>query len=485
MSRSADFDDFGDSGDGEESGALPGFIMDPVGVLKRRWMWMVPVILLGALLSGYYLYQRSPEYAARATILVSSQRISEQFFTPTDETDQLEKVSAILGELLSRKNLAELVGKHDPYAVVGEGEPMTLEQKIGIMRSRIIIGPDRSNAANFDENSSATVFEVRFASGDPQATADIVNALATGFTDIHLRMRSSQARLTTDFLRSELEQAEEALAKQERRITEFKKAYRGELPSELATSLGRLDRLQSQRQSLALQIAETESRLASLAANGNDVEDDSPQALLRSLRTRYKSQRSLYTEEHPNLVAIRRQMESLEAQIAEDGVEIPLEAEQATTLAGAARFTLTELRRQLAQTEAEYDELDRHVALVPERQEELAALEQRAEILRENHREFLRKVNQAELAQAVESAQQGERATVLDRAVTPTEPDSSPIKALVVLFVGTFGAAIALAILLELIDPVIVSTNEIEGNYRIPVIGSIPRLDDSGSGQRA
>ena len=485
MSQSAEFDDSGDSGDVDESGALPGFVTDPVGVLKRRWMWMVPVLLIGAVLSGYYLYQRSPEFAARATILVSSQKISQQFFISTIESDQLEKVSAILGELLSRKNLAKLVAEHNPYSVVGDVQVLTLEDKIGMMRSRIVIGPDRRNAANFDDNSSATVFEVRFTSGDAQKTADIVNALATGFTDIHLRMRSRQARLTTDFLRAEQEQAEEDLSRQERKITEFKKMYRGELPSELATSLGRLDRLQSQRQSLALQIAETESRLASLAASGNDVELDSPEALLRSLRTRYKSQRSLYTEDHPNLVAIRRQIESLQAQIADDTIEVPLEAAQATTLAGAARFTLTELRRQLAQTETEFEVLDRHVALVPERQEELAGLEQRAEFLRENHRELLRKVSQAELAQAVESAQQGERATVIDRAVTPIRPDSSPLKMLVVLIVGTFGAAIALAILLELIDPVIVSTSEIEANYRIPVIGSIPRLDETGSGQRS
>jgi len=93
-------------------------------------------------------------------------------------------------------------------------------------------------------------------------------------------------------------------------------------------------------------------------------------------------------------------------------------------------------------------------------------------------------VGQAELAQAVESAQQGERATVIDRAVTPMRPDSSPLKMLVVLIVGTFGAAIALAILLELVDPVIVSASEIEANYRVPVIGSIPRLDDTRSGQR-
>jgi len=99
-----------------------------------------------------------------------------------------------------------------------------------------------------------------------------------------------------------------------------------------------------------------------------------------------------------------------------------------------------------------------------------------AEILRESHREFLRKVNQAELCEAVESAQQGERATILDPAVPPTQPTSSPLKMLVVLIVGTFGAAGGVAVLLELIDSVIVSDSELEQRYRMPVLGSIPKM---------
>jgi capsular polysaccharide biosynthesis protein len=104
-------------------------------------------------------------------------------------------------------------------------------------------------------------------------------------------------------------------------------------------------------------------------------------------------------------------------------------------------------------------------------------MEQRVEILRESHREFLRKVNQAELAEAVESAQQGERATILDAAFPPNKPVSSPVLAIIATLVGSFGAAVALAILLELVDGVIVTSDEIERNYGLTVLSSIPKLD--------
>jgi len=465
--------DQGPDTDGEGGAGLPGFVHDPIGVLERRWIPMVVVLFTGIALIGVYVQTRVPEYQARATVLVASQRISESLIRSTVDSDQLEKVSAILGELLSRRKLIELIEEHELFPPPSEGPGLTMEEKTTTVRGSILIRPDRTNHANHDAESSATVFEVLFRHESREKAAAVANDLANGFTDIHLRMRSRQARITTEFLRRELRKTEEELAAQESAITRFKQSHRGALPSELGTSLGRLDRLQSQRQSLALQIANAESRLATLAASGTDVELDSPQAMLRGLRLRYKEQRALYTDDHPNIVSLRNQITNLEKRLAD---ETDGEASSGSAPADAARIELTALRSQLDETVAEYERLDSLVELVPEHAETLAALEQRAEILRENYREFLRKVNQAELSEAVESAQQGERASVLDPAVPPWDPTSSPLKAVAVLLIGTLGAAFGTAVLLELVDSVVVTESEIERNYRLPVIGSVSKL---------
>ena len=88
----------------------------------------------------------------------------------------------------------------------------------------------------------------------------MANELARSFIDVHLRLRSSEARVTTDFLRRELSEVEEELRMQERRATEFKQAFRGELPGELGTNLARLDRLQETRRVLIEQIGVLEAR---------------------------------------------------------------------------------------------------------------------------------------------------------------------------------------------------------------------------------
>ena len=71
------------------------------------------------------------------------------------------------------------------------------------------------------------------------------------------------------------------------------------------------------------------------------------------------------------------------------------------------------------------------------------------------------------------AAQQGERATVLDPAVPPTRPASSPLIILFAFAIGTIGASVGIAVLLELVDAVIVSDSEIEAAYGLPVLGAV------------
>jgi capsular polysaccharide biosynthesis protein len=65
----------------------------------------------------------------------------------------------------------------------------------------------------------------------------------------------------------------------------------------------------------------------------------------------------------------------------------------------------------------------------------------------------------------------------LDAALPPTDPESSTLFAVIVILIGSFGATVGVAILLELIDSVIVSSAEIEQEFGLPVLGSIPTLD--------
>ena len=147
-----------------------------------------------------------------------------------------------------------------------------------------------------------------------------------------------------------------------------------------------------------------------------------------------------------------------------------------STLVTAERRTLEQLREQQAATEEQLSEIDIRVANTPKRQEALNAMEEKVDVLRDNYREFLRKVEDAELAQNLESAQQGERVVILDRAIPPVRPENSRQKYIVAGIFATFLLTLGVGFLLELADPVVVSSDHVETALGLPVLGSVYRI---------
>jgi uncharacterized protein involved in exopolysaccharide biosynthesis len=456
----------------EHEGATgpPEFLKDPIRVIRRRWPWMLVALLVGLAATAGFSLTLKPSFLASATLLISSQQIPEEFVRPTVRDDSLERMNAMIGSILSGSNLSRLIEKYDLYASLRERLPMS--DVVEVMRDEVKVElvPGVDQSRRFE---SASRYSISFTADAPKNAANVANDLASFFTESSIERREQRARLTTEFLRRQLKNAEGDLREQERMIREFKEKHRGELPDELEANLRKLEQLQSQRQSLAMQVAETETRLAMLLS-ANDP--NSPEARLATLKSRLAEETSVHTDEHPNVSSLRRQIEALEEAIERDSGDTSAPFATRSTLVAAERRTLAELRRQQEATEAQLREIDVRVANTPKRQEELNGLEEKVGVLRDNYRDFLRKVQDAELAQNLESAQQGERVVILDRAAPPTQPVRSLQKYVLAGIVAAFGFSLAVGLMLELADPVVVSSDHVETALGLPVLGSVYRI---------
>lgn len=461
-----DDDAFGD--EKRQSNPLDS-LRDPMGILRRRWRAMVLVLLAGLAATPLAVWLLPPIYEARASVLIATQKLSESFVRPTIQEDATERINALTSQVLSRQSLTEVIEQFDLYPELRAAEGM--DDAVAALAGKVSIELDPGIRSPGERARIVLVFF-----SDQQATraADVTNEIAHRLTLAGMRLRSEQARVTTEFLRRELESAEVALREQSKKVSEFEQQHRGELPSELESNLRRLERLQQQRNSLALQIAEGETRVATLSSQERVA--GSPDTRLSEVRAALARELAVNKETHPNVLSLRRQIDLLQKTPGSGGGGAGMDSAGRRGVTEAARRELAQLREQLAETDRELVELDRHVASIPAVEQELGALVQRETVLRDNYLDFMHKVQDAELAQSLEMAQQGGRVSILDPAAPPSDPKRPRWQIALGGVAASIGLALALGLLLEWRDPLIMTEAALKALAGVPVLGSLPHI---------
>ena len=176
------------------------------------------------------------------------------------------------------------------------------------------------------------------------------------------------------------------------------------------------------------------------------------------------------------MIVLRSSIERLEAEVAAAPKTDAQLDPMIHPMPAVTRNKLDRLRKQLASTEESIVELDAHVSRTPARREAIAALEEREGVLRENYLGFLRKVQEAELAQSLEAAQQGARFSIAELAEPSTIPIRSRLNYLMLGVLASLALSAAIGLLLEALDPVLVTKDQIEAAGDLPVLGSAPHL---------
>ena len=447
------------------------FLMDPVGILRRRWSWMLAATAVGLVATGVAYQTWTPVYIAQARMLVTSQQIPEEFVRPTVEQDSINNINAMIGESLSTDNLARMVEE------VGLGFPGHGDQTLLATVRRIRAGIEIAPLVFPSKRDTSIVYGISFSNTDPERAATVANAVTTLLVEVSVRRRNEQARQATHFLQAELERDEAELRELSARVAEFRRAHRGELPEELNVNLSRVQGLAEKRQQTLAQTREAEARLADLRGSGGSGEPGTSEVVLAELRRRLAEEVAIHTEEHPNVTSLQRRILVQEAEVAAERsgerghppeIQRQIEREQGD---------LARLRSRLAEIDVESRDLSERIDRTPAVAEELNGLLQEEMVLREGYLDSLRKVEEAERAESLEASQQAAQATILDRARPPTAPEIPASLVLLAGIAGTFVLAVAVGVLLEFLDPVIVSAAQLDHVAQRPVLGALPRFE--------
>ena len=183
-------------------------------------------------------------------------------------------------------------------------------------------------------------FVLAYYANDPHLARDVTNRLATDLIEINTRTRKNQAIETDHFIVEELRQSAAQLANYEEKIKNFKMTHQGELPEQVTANLESLNRLQvrlattetalqkAQNQRSALErLLEAQSRLNILQPmTGNSTSPvlEAKPAINENLGLRAKldaktkllsETKARYTEKHPQVVQLTREVHEMEKQL--------------------------------------------------------------------------------------------------------------------------------------------------------------------------
>ena len=482
-------------------------LKDPFDILvfldRRKWwliLTMVPIFALGTLTA--YLLPRF--YTSETLVLVEPKDVPDDVVKDYITLDTYERLTAIQETVISRTNLRQVLNEFpDGF---GDIRNLSEEQQIARLRQRIEIEVTTNPRGR---SSVVPYFKISYEDRDPNTAQDVTRRLTRFFIDYDTSTREQQVFGTTEFLKGERDKIGRELQEVEQNLSELKERYRYELPEQLETNLRHLDRLQAELVAnseerdryLTLKI-ELEQRLSEtsrflepeqvpVTQGGRRVSEKvqeyrQKEAQLGQLRTRY-------TDNHPDIMALKEQLDQLESEIPPEELvedqepESDQEAEEETGVVNPVyqnlQAQLTQLETELKINEERRERLNRDVGIysrridnTPQREQDISSLQRVYDNLRERYQDLENKLSDAELARSAEARQKGEQFRIVDPASFPLSP-SKPNRVLVIMasLVAAVGVGFSLAALSEFLDQKIWTHAEIK-QLNLPVLGEIAAI---------
>ena len=339
----------------------------------------------------------------------------------------------------------------------------------------------------------------------PRIAKNVANFLAESFIEDTLGYRQKQARDTMEFLSKELAKAQALQQEQEKRIANFKEEYTGLLPEQQSINMQMLAQLLQQKERIYSEIKDAENRRIILQQQHNQlvtvgmltnapqvtgVAGASPlQQELALAKRQYFEKRSYMTEEHPEMIALKKKISKLEQQPQTASFPDSSQPEKQDKAGNSGKSSLsydievqlTSVNRKVDEMKVELKKTDGQIALYQERIDKSPKVEQELSIImsdydnaKEVNNTLRKKQLDASQINMLEAQSQHDYFKVLEPATVPEKPFSpNKIKVLLIGLLVGLGAGIGIMILMEFLDNSFHTVKDVEHYLGAEVLASI------------
>jgi uncharacterized protein involved in exopolysaccharide biosynthesis len=515
-------------------------------IIRRRKKGFIIIFLL-LFLSGFIVaLALPPVYKSEALIRIDDQEIPEGFAQPTMSDYVEQRIGKINQRVLSRPRLTEIIEDLNLYSQ--NNNQRNVSEFVEEFRENIhmeTIVSEMQSKPGGKALSFTLAFNLSYQGKDPETVQKVTDKIANLYIEEDIKRKESVMSATTDFLKAELERLKIDVDLQEKKISEFKKKHSRELPSDLSYNIQAITRLERELDQADMRLRDLnekkiflESQLAQveplspIVVEGEKIASN-PNQRLKELNIQLTKLKSFYSDKHPDIKKIKREIKELETQVesSDNSVQkikrlrylenklVALESDlgpkhpdvvktkkEISLLSKEVNSQITESAKiriseenpdnpvyinLVTQKNAFITEIDsikkdeekiresiaeyqRRIENTPTVEKELNALTRDYEASKDKYKEILNEMMASQVAKNVEGMQRGQRFIIASPAYLPTKPfEPNRFAIILVGFIIAIGISFIIAGFQESMDDSIKTTDEIRQILKAPVLTSI------------
>jgi polysaccharide chain length determinant protein (PEP-CTERM system associated) len=488
-------------------------IDDYLRMLRRRLKVILIPTLLAPLVGFAVSFAFSPKYTSGSQVLVEGQKVPEGYVAPVVTEDLSNRIATLEQRALSAEHLRPLI---ESLKLTQGNDVIT---KMDEIRLNVAIEPVQviaiAHTSGQRRKGDVPGFNLNYSASTPNEAQKICAALTDIMVQENLKDQAQVAQDTTNFLARQVEDDKRKLDDLDSKLADFKRRYIGQLPedaegnlkilanldSQLDASTQSLNRAQQDKSYAEAQLAE---QFAAWKLSEGSSDPKNLQKQLTELQTQLVALRARYTDDHPEVVKTKKDIEALQKKIDEINTAAanpgnvndttahatePPEIQQLRAQVFLYKQTIEQATRNQQALQQQIKVFQARVALSPSVEQQYKALTRDYETLQRVYDTDLAKQRESEKQTAMELEQQGETMRVLRPADLPDSP-SFPNRW---LFAGGglasgFALGFGLVLWLELRDKAVRTEEDVIAVLELPVLSQLPWVgvkvvEKNGNGQ--
>jgi polysaccharide chain length determinant protein (PEP-CTERM system associated) len=453
------------------------------GVWGHRWLGLAAAWIV--CVEGWSIVALLPTtYDSTARVYINADPILTPLLKGlAADTDPTRQLDFMRRTLLSQPNLEEAARLADFDLGQGQQKEEALKRLAATVRIDAV---------------TPNLLAIAYRAGDPQRAKNILQALLTIFAERTAGSSRKEMDRAQQFLDGEIASYQERLRAADQRRADLNRQYPDQLPVD--KNVNRLEQARAGIKQLELQssdaIANRDSLQKQLASvppmlsvdRGPQVLVDASQGTAATPKTLDQARRNLallrlkYTEEHPDLIAARRQVAQLETeartpeQAAGKGQIANVVYDQLKLRLADAEGVVASIQRKLDQARLDLPQIEVAAQATPGIVAKSQDLDRDYNLVKAAYEALVQRRQAAQIADAANTKTDQIQFRIVDAPQLPIVPaaPNRPLLDSVVLLLG-IGAGLAAPFGLVQLDRSVATLGQLR-SFGIPVIGSVSLL---------